>query len=194
VAAALALALGGGALLRARLAPWVALRPAAEPGTSFEGAALRLREEQAAGRLALDLATDSPAEARRFVRDRAGLSAPLVESRPAKDGASFELEGVKLVEVGGAGAVAVAYRIDGRPALLLTAAAGDVEGGPAHWSPLRARKEVRFRFRDGHKLLTWTNSGQTYVLVSDQPRYGERSCYLCHDSAERRALIDALGS
>ena len=55
-----------------------------------------------------------------------------------------------------------------------------------------AGKSVRSRTADGHRLLSWTNSGQSYVLVADLPGDGRRACFVCHTQPARRRVIDRL--
>jgi hypothetical protein len=42
-------------------------------------------------------------------------------------------------------------------------------------------------------LLSWTNSGQIYTLVTELPGLGLESCFICHTDADGRPLIRAIG-
>jgi anti-sigma factor RsiW len=163
-----------------------------EPGlpTAFEQAAFDLHADHADGRLALDVRTSSVPEVRRWSEETVGLGVSLAVERPPEDAGHFVLEGARAVRVGEAKAVAVAYRVDGRPVTLLTTRAEDAPGRSPEWNA--AGKRVRFRESGGRKLLTWTNSGQAYALVSDLPAYGQRSCLLCHTTPARREAIRGL--
>ena len=167
------------------------VEPAGGPPTRFEQAALDLHDRHAAGRLALDLRSSSVPEVRRWAEEHAGVSVNLAIARPAEDGDRFALEGAARVQAAGATALAVAYRVDGQPVTLLTANETDVPERAPEWA--LGGKRVRFRSIGTHKLLAWTNSGQTYALVSEPPGYGQQSCLLCHTTGARRDAIRALG-
>jgi hypothetical protein len=177
--------LGAGALLLAAAwDPGLRLVEGGERPDPLEAAALGLYERLADERLDLELATSSPREARRYVQG-SGLDAALVERRP---GGRYRLRGVTRTAVAGAPALAVAYRIDGVPALLLTTKAEAVPGGPEHWS--RFRRELRHRAAGARRVLSWANSGQRYVLVSGLPGHGQQSCGICHAGPERSRLVE----
>jgi anti-sigma factor RsiW len=174
-------------------APVLSVEPAGEPLTGFERTAVALRQQAARGTLPLDVASGSPAVVRRWVRERTGLGADLAVQRPGDDAGRFELLGAKDVTLAGARAAAVVYRIDGHPTVLLTARAGDVADRPRAWS--LAGKTVRHHAdpASGARVLSWTNSGQIYTLVSELPALGLDSCFICHTDAERRRLIRRIG-
>lgn len=183
------LALGGLAALRPT-APGPVLRRtvAASP---FEATARGLHVALASGAAALDSATDSPAEARRWLEERAGVSASLAELRAASDGDRYRLSGVRLVELdgsGGASAGAFHYRIAGRPVTLVVARESDVPDAPK-WSLASKDVDVRRDAATGLTTLTWSNSGNAYALVSDLPDAGRESCFVCHAGQERRRQI-----
>lgn len=169
----------------------VVLREADAAPTRFEASALELHAQHASGTLALELRSDSPDELKAWAARTAGLGVNLASQRPPEDGASFALEGGRELRVEGVRAIAVAYRIDDRPVTLITASASDVGDRPPAWGD--AGKSVSFRRTPTGKLLTWTNSGQVYALVSDLPGFGQRACLLCHTQKQRRATIQALG-
>jgi len=189
-AAALLLA-AAGAFVRQR-APVLSVEPAGEPLTDFEQTAAALQRQAVQGTLPMDLTSDSPAAVRHWVQERTGLGTNLALQRPGEDAGRFQLMGAREVAVAGTRAVAVAYRIDARPAVLLTARAGDVVDRPRAWS--LAGKSVRHHVdpASGVKLLSWTNSGQIYTLATELPGLGLESCFICHTDADRRRLIRAI--
>src|SRR5262249_53069225 len=146
-----------------------------------------LHDAHEQGRLALDLRSSSVPEVRRW-SDEAGLGVSLAVDRPAEDAGRYQVEGARKVRVGDVAGLAVAYRVDGHPVTLLTAKASDVSDRTPEWNP--GGKRVRFRVAGRRKLLAWTNSGQTYALVSDFGGYGQHSCLLCHTTAARREAIE----
>jgi Putative zinc-finger len=162
----------------------VSFEPASAPPGSLEQIALAAfrRGGPPAGQ---DLETDSPEAARAWLRVR-GLSAALATERRA----SFQLRGVTDVSRPGITAAAVRYAIDGQEAVLVTALASQVTDAP-RWGVLG--KRVRFQSTaDGAKLLTWSNSGKAYTLVSRLGHRGEQACLICHTDARRQRLIARL--
>jgi hypothetical protein len=165
---------------------------AAEPGeppSSLEQLALSLHERGLAASPDT-LLTDSPAEARSWALARTRLSVNLAVARPAEDEGHFELRGAQAVDYRGATALGVWYSVDGERATLATARARDVPDHVAAWT--LAAKSVRRRAVGGSTLLSWTSSGQSYVLVSDLPAHGLRACLICHTQPARRRVIDRL--
>jgi ribose 1,5-bisphosphokinase PhnN len=45
---------------------------------------------------------------------------------------------------------------------------------------------------DGLKVITWSDRGLTYALVSDLDERGQQSCVVCHQGAKDRDFIDPL--
>jgi hypothetical protein len=165
------------------------IEPAAadEAPSGFERMAVDLHE-RTAPRAAAVLVTASAAEARAWGRRRTGVDVSLAAVRPAED--DVALTGAEAVRYGDADALAVRYAVDGGPATLLAARSSDVPREAPEWT--LAGKRVRARALRGHRVLTWANAGQSYVLVADLPAGGVRACFVCHTQAERRALIERL--
>jgi hypothetical protein len=174
---------------RAVRAPRLEVVPPGRPPSPFERRGIDLHERGPAGD-GVRLATSSAAEARAWGLRQAGVDLDLPAVRPAEDEGRFELRGVQTIRYRGEPAVAAWYTVDARPVTLLVARAQHVPDRAPAWT--LAGKRVRSQAAAGHKLLSWTNAGQTYVLVSDLPADGRRACSVCHTQPARRALIDGL--
>jgi hypothetical protein len=99
--------------------------------------------------------------------------------------------GGRLVSFEGDYAAYVAYRMEERPISLLVTSADRVrpEGGEIVRSgALTFHQESRA----GLKVITWSDSGLTYALVSDVTVAGARSCMVCHGSPEEREKIEGF--
>jgi hypothetical protein len=146
----------------------------------------------ASGAARLQIETDSVPQVRRWLRERTGLSASLAASRPAAERERYLLRGAAAVPADGFTAAAISYSVDSHPVTLLTARAKEVPASPP-WGLFG--KKVRYRLdpRTGTKVLTWTNSGQAYALVSDLPQLGQQACLVCHTDPARRQVIQTLG-
>ena len=44
----------------------------------------------------------------------------------------------------------------------------------------------------GLKVLTWSDRGLTYALVSDLEERGQKSCFVCHEGTKDRDFIEPL--
>lgn len=168
--------------------PRVEVERAQGPPTRLEEVALTARAERLEG-APLNFVTGSPEEARRWLEAR-GLSAALAVDRPRAERREIALEGAVDVSRPGLRAAAVSYRIDGHPVLLIAAREEAVPDAP-RWGLFG--KRVLYRRDGGAKLLTWTNGGKAYTLISDLPELGQRACLICHTDAERRRLVRRLG-
>lgn len=185
------------------LALWPALRPPVElfdstaELTDFERAALREHLDLAAGGR-LDLISGSPQEIAQWLMER-GLDARLatldshvdIGGHVGAGAAKLAPAGVRAAAALSFPAGAVHYRVDGAPVTLLAARAADVPDNP-RWRFLG--KEIRHTvdpLTRAH-LLSWTNSGKAYTLVSELPGPGVRACLLCHVDDPRRELIARL--
>ncbi len=189
VAAALLLA-PAAALWHTSRAPRLDPAPPGQPPSAFERLALGLHERGVDGAPTPALPTASAAAARAWARARTGVDVNLPAVRPAGDIGRFDLRAVAAVEHRGAPAAAVYYAVDGRPVTLAVARAADVADGAPAWTV--AGKSIRSHAVSGHNLLSWTNDGQSYVLVSDLPGDGRRACFVCHTQPARRRVIERL--
>jgi hypothetical protein len=121
------------------------------------------------------------------------VSPSLATRRPAGEGHRYDLLGARAVQGEGFTAAAIAFRVDETPVTLLVAPGDRVPDAP-RWSPLGKRVRWRVDSETGAKLLSWTNSGQAYTLVSELPGGGQQACLVCHTDPKRRALIASLDS
>lgn len=167
------------------------LVPAPGEASTFEQAALALHAGPLDPSDGATLVTASTAEARGWARTRTGVDLSLPLGRPPEDEGRFELAGVRAMDLHGTRAVAVSYRVDGRPVTLAAAHEADVRGEVPSWTT--ASKRVRAHEVAGHRVLSWANDGQAYVLVADLPGAGLRACLVCHTQPGRRRVIDQLG-
>jgi hypothetical protein len=176
-------------LWRISRAPRLEAAPPNVPPSSMEQLALGLPQRGIASSPDA-LVTGSASEARSWARTRTGLDVNLAAVRPPEDEGHFEIQGAQAVDYRGATALAVWYSVDGRRVTLATARAQDVPDHVAAWT--LAAKSVRRRVVGGSTLLSWTSSGQSYVLASDLPAPGLRACLVCHTQPARRRVIDRL--
>jgi hypothetical protein len=100
-------------------------------------------------------------------------------------------EGARLVGYNGGYAAYVAYQMQKRPiSLVVTSeAAAQPSGGEEI-----ASKGLTFHYDSiqGLKVITWSDRGLTYALVSDLEERGQQSCIVCHQGTKDQDFIESL--
>lgn len=185
-AALLAVALG---LLRGPGAP-----PVASPASAFVSLAVDSHLRYAGGRLPLEIRSDRPAEVSRWFAGRVPFHLTLPDYPVGPGEAKFyTLEGARLVGFEGDYAALVAYRMDGRTISLLAVSAGRVRpaGGD---QVISGGLTFHVDSVAGLKIITWSDNGLTYALVSDVSAGAATSCLVCHGSPSERRKIEGLSS
>lgn len=103
----------------------------------------------------------------------------------------YTLEGARLVGLEKDYAAYVVYRMKDRPiSLVITSdSVAKISGGEEI-----ASKGLLFHYNaiDGLKVITWSDRGLTYALVSDLEERGQRSCIVCHEGTKDRDFIEPL--
>jgi anti-sigma factor RsiW len=163
-------------------------RTAPEPNR-FVSVAVDSHLRYASGRLPLEVRSARPDEISRFFTGRVPFNLTLPDYQVGPGERKFyELEGGRLVSLGGDYGAYVAYRMDGRPISLLAASSES-----ARPSGRQAVTSGALTFHldrvAGLNVITWTDKGLTYALVSDLSVGGEQSCLVCHGSPSERRKI-----
>ncbi|HEY5907750.1 MAG TPA: zf-HC2 domain-containing protein [Vicinamibacteria bacterium] len=169
-----------------------AARDTSRPAGAFAALAVDTHLRHERGQLPLEVRSEAPADVSRFFEGRVPFHLTLPDY-PVGPGETkpYRLVGGRLVAFDGDYAAYVAYHMDERPISLLVTAAGRVrpEGGEAVVSG-----GLTFHIESvaGLKVITWTDKGLTYALASDLAVAGNRSCMVCHGSAEERRKLEGL--
>lgn len=103
----------------------------------------------------------------------------------------YMLEGARLVGYQNDYAAYVAYRMKDRPISLVITS--DSSAKPSGGEEI-ASKGLKFHFNaiDGLKVITWSDRGLTYALVSDLDERGQQSCIVCHAGTKDQDFIEPL--
>lgn len=103
----------------------------------------------------------------------------------------YTLEGARLVGYQNDYAAYVAYRMKDRPISLVITS--DSSAKPSGGEEI-ASKGLKFHFNaiDGLKVITWSDRGLTYALVSDLDERGQQSCIVCHTGTKDQNFIEPL--
>jgi anti-sigma factor RsiW len=157
-------------------------------GPEFAEFAVSTHRQHVQGSLALDVHSDSQQTLNEWFKAKSPFSLALPAS-PAAPGEErpYRLEGARLVSVGGKNAAYIAYRMQTGPASLIVtpdSVAGASGGVEVDF------KKVSFHYRmvEDYKVVTWSQHGLTYALVSREGNRTQRSCMVCHSAMRDRDL------
>lgn len=103
----------------------------------------------------------------------------------------YQLEGGRLVGFKNDYAAYISYKMQNRPITLVvtSSSVATPSGGEEIIS-----KGLTFHYsviRD-LKVISWTDRGLTYALISDLAERGQQSCIVCHSGTEDKDFIDGL--
>lgn len=103
----------------------------------------------------------------------------------------YKLEGARLVGYQNDYAAYVSYRMGDRPISLVITS--ETVARPSGGEQIQSRG-LRFHFNaiDGLKVITWSDRGLTYALVSDLDERGQQSCIVCHEGTKDQDFIEPL--
>jgi anti-sigma factor RsiW len=103
----------------------------------------------------------------------------------------YQPEGARLVGYKNDYAAYVAYQMQTRPISLVVTSESVAQ--PAGGEVIRANGiEFHFNSINGLKVITWSDRGLTYALVSDLEERGQQSCVVCHEGTKDKNLIEPL--
>lgn len=103
----------------------------------------------------------------------------------------YRLEGARLVGYKNDYAAYIAYQMQTRPISLVVT--NEAVAQPAGGEEIQANGiEFHFNSINGLKVITWSDRGLTYALVSDLEERGQQSCVVCHAGTKDKNLIEPL--
>jgi anti-sigma factor RsiW len=176
---------GAAALLICVTALTLLLRRPSE-AAQFEAFAADTHLRYARGLLPLDAVSTDPEQINNWLAGhlRFHLSVPDYPLEPP-DGKRYSLTGVRLVQFREDDVAFLAYQMNDRPISLLVAPSSHAapSGGEVYRSGNLA---FHFSAQKGLNLITWTDRGLTYAIVSDLAAGGASSCVVCHGRADER--------
>ena len=130
----------------------------------------------------LGLRSSSPELVTAWFTDKVPFHFRLPNARSApNDATSYRLTGASLVNYRGNPVALVTYEKESEKISLLVASSNS--------APVAGGDEVRFgdltfhyRTDDGFKVITWSNHGLSYALVSNVSGSARDSCLVCHQN------------
>lgn len=165
------------------------LREAPESFSQFAAAA---HVRYANGTLPLDLASGETATVSHWLAPRLAFhfKLPNYVNEPGSL-KRYSLAGTRLLQYRDSDVAYLAYTMNQRPISLLVASSSRVT--PAGGQRFRAGGiDFHFSSDRGLRLITWTDRGLSYALVSDLEVTGAESCVICHGSPAERRKIETL--
>lgn len=144
------------------------------------------------GQLPLETKSASPREISDWFTNKVSFTVQLPNYQESSGQEKlYTLEGARLVGFEKDYAAYVAYRMKDRPISLVITS--DSVAKPSGGEEI-ASQGLRFHYNaiDGLKVLTWSDRGLTYALVSDLEERGQQSCIVCHEGTKDRDFIEPL--
>ena len=144
------------------------------------------------GQLPLEMESESPQNISSWFLNKVNFSVKLPNYQESSGQEKlYTLEGARLVGYQNDYAAYVAYRMKDRPISLVITS--DSVARPSGGEEIQARG-LTFHYNaiDGLKVLTWSDRGLTYALVSDLEERGQQSCIVCHEGTKDRDLLEPL--
>ncbi len=187
------------AVLLVLLLPVVAWRivkranqPAKGPVGSFALLAAETHLRHVRGQLPLEMESTSPQDISSWFVNKVNFRLKLPNYQESSGQEKlYVLEGARLVGFQNDYAAYVAYQMKERPISLVITSASLVE--PTGGEEIAAGN-LKFHYNaiDGLKVLTWSDRGLTYALVSDLEERGQQSCIVCHEGSKDQNFIEPL--
>jgi len=166
--------------------------PAISSPSSFALMAADTHLRHVRGQLPLEMETDSPQQISSWFANKVNFSVQLPNYQESSGQEKlYTLEGARLVGYQNDYAAYVAYRMKDRPITLVITS--DSVARPSGGEVI-ASKGLRFHYNaiDGLKVITWSDRGLTYALVSDLEERGQKSCIVCHQGTKDQDFIEPL--
>lgn len=166
-------------------------RDRTEP-SSFALMAAETHLRRTRGQLPLEVETAAPQRISEWFGNKVNFSVKLPNYQELSGQEKlYTLEGARLVGYKDDYAAYVAYRMKARPISLVITSDSVVRPSGGEEIPA---KGLTFHYNAIHglKVLTWSDRGLTYALVSDLDERGQESCIVCHQGTKDQDLITPL--
>jgi mycothiol system anti-sigma-R factor len=144
------------------------------------------------GQLPLELVSDVPEQISNWFAGKVPFAVKLPNYQESSgQEKTYRLEGARLVGYKNDYAAYVAYQMRTRPISLVVTS--DKVAQPTDGEQIVA-KGITFHYNsiNGLKVLTWSDRGLTYALVSDLEERGQQSCVVCHQGVKDKDFIESL--
>jgi len=167
-------------------------KPEVGPACGFALMAAETHLRHMRGQLPLEIESQNPQQISSWFVNKVNFSVKLPNYQESSGQEKlYVLEGARLVNFDKDYAAYVAYQMKERPISLVITSASGVE--PTGGEEIAAGG-LKFHYNaiDGLKVLTWSDRGLTYALVSDLEERGQQSCIVCHQGTKDQDFIAPL--
>lgn len=149
---------------------------------AFVEAAAATHRSYLEGNLPMEIHTSSPAAVTEWFAGKVPFHFQLPDSQQPSNGeAVYRLTGSRLISFRGSYAALTTYEMQGDKISLLVVSdrSARAEGGEKVQA---GRLTFHYHSNEGFKVITWSNHGLTYALVSSLPGSARQSCLVCHQN------------
>jgi anti-sigma factor RsiW len=165
--------------------------PAASRPSSFALMAADTHMRHMRGQLPLEMESGDPQQVSWWFANKVKFSVQLPNYQESSGQEKlYTLEGARLLCCQNDYAY-VAYRMKGRPITLIITSGSVAQ--PSGGEQISSRG-LRFHYNaiDGLKVITWSDRGLTYALVSDLEDHEQNPCIVCHEGTKDQDFIEPL--
>ena len=144
------------------------------------------------GQLPLEIESSNPQQISEWFTNKVGFNVKLPSYQESSgQEILYALEGARLVSFQNDYAAYVSYHMKDRPISLVITS--ELLAQPSGGEEIASRG-LRFHYNaiDGLKVITWSDRGLTYALVSDLEERGQQSCIVCHQGTKDRDFMEPL--
>ncbi len=168
------------------------LKTRPNPPSHFAMMAVDTHQRHLRGQLPLEIGSDVPEEISHWFAGKVPFSVKLPNYQESSGQEKlYSLEGARLVGYNNGYAAYVAYQMHKRPISLVVTS--EAVAQPSGGEEIVSRG-LTFHYDSIHglKVITWSDRGLTYALVSDLEERGQQSCIVCHQGTKDQDFIESL--
>ena len=160
--------------------------------SEFARMAVDTHQQHLGGRLDLEISSTSPEAVSKWFASQVSFKLELPNYQEASGQTQlYQIEGGRLVGFKTDQAAYVSYKMDREPISLLVTP--DSVAAPSGGEEV-VSKGITFHYEtiDGLKVITWSDRGLTYALVSNLKERGQQSCLVCHQGTRDRDFLQGF--
>ncbi|HKF58898.1 MAG TPA: zf-HC2 domain-containing protein [Blastocatellia bacterium] len=162
--------------------------------SGFAKLAVEAHQQHLGGELRLEISSTSPEVVSDWFSGQVSFSVKLPNYQEASgQNQLYQIEGGRVVRFNNDPAAYVSYQMDKQPISLLVTT--DSVAAPSGGEEV-VSKGITFHYDtiDGFKVITWSDRGLTYALVSNLKERGQQSCLVCHQGTRDKDFLEGFNA
>jgi anti-sigma factor RsiW len=162
--------------------------------SEFARLAVDTHQQHLGGGLNLEISSTSPQAVSDWFSGQVSFSVKLPNYQEASgQDQVYQIEGGRVVSFKNDRAAYVSYQMDKQPISLLVTS--DTVASPSGGEEF-VSKGITFHYDtiDGLKVITWSDRGLTYALVSNLKERGQQSCMVCHQGTRDKDFLEGFNT